>query len=142
MSQPDDIDKLLREIDAMNARSGTGPALPAPAQNKAIEPATSPSSGSGRVAWAGASAIGGLLVGGVTGTILTFLPSVSTVSTAVGAALGAAGGRVRQRPARLVPPGLTGGRVTLAAGPATQAVPGRPGAVPRLSGPRGAQRPR
>ena len=91
MSQPDDIERLLREIDAMNAGSGQGAALPAPAQNKAIEPApASGASGGGRVAWAGASAFGGLLVGGVTGTILTFLPSVSTVSTAVGAALGAA----------------------------------------------------
>ena len=90
MSQPDDIDKLLREIDAMNAGPGPSSALPAPAQNKAIEPAPGSTGGSGRVAWAGASAVGGLLVGGVTGTILTFLPSVSTVSTAVGAALGAA----------------------------------------------------
>ena len=87
MSQPDDIDRLLREIDAMNA--GQGAALPAPAQNKAIEPAAASSSGSGRVAWTGASAVGGLLAGGVVGTVLTFLPYVSTASTAVGAALGA-----------------------------------------------------
>lgn len=89
MSQPDDIDRLLREIDAMNA--GKGAALPAPAQNKALEPAAAPSaSGSGRVAWTGASAVGGLVAGGVVGTVLTFLPYVSTASTAVGAALGAA----------------------------------------------------
>jgi hypothetical protein len=87
MSQPDDIDRLLREIDAMNA--GQGAALPAPEQNRAIEPAK-PAGGSGRVAWTGASAIGGLLAGGVVGTLLTFLPYVSTASTAVGAALGAA----------------------------------------------------
>jgi hypothetical protein len=90
MSQPDDIDKLLREIDAMNVGSSQGPALPAPAQNKAIEPAAKSPTGSGRVAWTGASAIGGLLAGGVVGTVLTFLPYVSTASTAVGAALGAA----------------------------------------------------
>jgi hypothetical protein len=88
MSQPDDIDKLLREIDAMNA--GQGAALPAPAQKAAIEPAATSSGGSGRVAWTGASAVGGLLAGGVVGTVLTFLPYVSTASTAVGAALGAA----------------------------------------------------
>ena len=51
MSQPDDIDKLLREIDAMNAGASQGAALPAPAQNKAIEPAPKSSRGSGRVAW-------------------------------------------------------------------------------------------
>jgi hypothetical protein len=90
MSQPDDIDKLLREIDAMNAGSGQGAALPAPAQNKAIEPAATSSGGSGRVAWTGASAVGGLLAGGVVGTVLTFLPYVSTASTAIGAAFGAA----------------------------------------------------
>ncbi len=91
MSEPDDIDKLLREIDAMNAGSGQGAALPAPAQNKAIEPAAVPGSGGGgRAAWTGASAVGGLLAGGVVGTVLTFLPYVSTASTAVGAALGAA----------------------------------------------------
>lgn len=90
MSQPDDIDKLLREIDAMNAGSGQGAALPAPAENKAIEPAAKSSGGSGRVAWTGASAVGGLLAGGVVGTVLTFLPYVSTASTAVGAAIGAA----------------------------------------------------
>ena len=46
MSQPDDIDKLLREIDAMNAGSSQGAALPAPAQNKAIEPAAKSTGGS------------------------------------------------------------------------------------------------
>jgi hypothetical protein len=90
MSQPDDIDKLLREIDAMNAGPSQGAALPAPTENKAIEPAAKPSGSSGRVAWTGASAVGGLLAGGLVGTVLTFLPYVSTASTAVGAALGAA----------------------------------------------------
>ena len=101
MSQPDDIEKLLREIDAMNAGSSQGAALPAPAQNKAIEPAREVrTGGSGRVAWTGASAVGGLLAGGVAGTILTFLPSVSTVSTAVGCrARASAAGRLRQRAA-------------------------------------------
>ncbi len=86
MSQPDDIDKLLREIDAMNARSGQGAALPAPAQNKAIEQAPSPSGGSGRVAWTGASAVGGLLVGAVAGLLL---PGMGTIEGGLAAMIGA-----------------------------------------------------
>jgi hypothetical protein len=86
MSQPDDIDKLLREIDAMNA--GQGAALPAPAQNKALEPAATAGSGGGggRVAWAGASGVGGLLLGGVTGLLL---PGMGMVQAGLAAALGA-----------------------------------------------------
>lgn len=92
MSQPDDIEKLLREIDAMNAGQGGG--VPAKPEEKAVEPAkpAKPAeSGSGsRLAWTGTSAVGGLLVGGFTGTVLTFLPYVGTASTALGAAFGAA----------------------------------------------------
>jgi hypothetical protein len=86
MSQPDDIDKLLREIDAMNAGSGQGAALPAPAQNKAIEPAATSSGGSGRVAWTGASAVGGLLLGSAAGL---FLPGMGMIQGGLAAALGA-----------------------------------------------------
>lgn len=87
MSQPDDIDKLLREVDALMSRPVAGqpvPAAPTP-------PPAQRGSGRGDVAaWAGANAVGGLVVGGVVGTILAWLPYVSTASTAVGAALGAA----------------------------------------------------
>jgi hypothetical protein len=87
MSQPDDIDKLLREIDSMNAGSGQGAALPAPAPHKAIEPATGTGSdGGGRAAWTGASAVGGLLVGSVAGL---FLPGLGLIQGGVAAALGA-----------------------------------------------------
>jgi hypothetical protein len=87
MSQPDDIDKLLREIDAMNA--GQGGALPAPAQKKAVEPAPNPGSGGGggRIAWAGASGVGGLVLGGVTGLLL---PGMGLFQAGLAAALGAA----------------------------------------------------
>lgn len=86
MSQPDDIEKLLREIDAMNAGSGQGAALPAPAQKKEIEQAPSTAGGSGRVAWAGASAIGGLVVGAVAGLLL---PGMGTIEGGIAAMLGA-----------------------------------------------------
>lgn len=104
MGQPDDIDKLLKEIEAMNqGRSDASVAVPGDssvASPAGKEPAgkekpgrrkgsARPSRG-GRVAWTGASAVGGLVSGGVVGTVLTFLPSVSTLSTAIGAALGGA----------------------------------------------------
>lgn len=83
MAEPDDIDKLLREIDAMNGvqrRPGAAPPTPA----------SPPASGRGRGAWSGACAVGGLLVGGAAGSVLWFLPYVSPGSTAVGAVIGAA----------------------------------------------------
>jgi hypothetical protein len=87
MSQPDDIEKLLREIDAMNAGSSQGPALPAPAQNKAIEAsAAAGSGGGGRAAWSGVSAVGGLVVGSVAGL---FLPGMGMIQGGLAAALGA-----------------------------------------------------
>jgi hypothetical protein len=100
MSQPEDIDKLLRELEAMN-QGGTGspgdrevavpssPTTPAKPGKAGAGPAPRASRG-GRLAWTGASAVGGLATGGVVGTVLAFLPWVSTLSTAVGAALGGA----------------------------------------------------
>lgn len=98
MAQPDDIDKLLREIEAMNQpQPAPGRAVDKPgtrevsATGSAGAQAATPAGGRGaRVAWTGAGAVGGFVTGGVVGTVLTFLPWVSTVSTAVGAALGGA----------------------------------------------------
>ena len=94
MSQQDDLDKLLREIDAMNA--GKGQVAPragsAPTARPRGEAAPAPPKGTrgGRVAWTGVSAVGAGAAGGVLGTVLAFLPAVSTLSTAVGAAVGGA----------------------------------------------------
>ena len=99
----DDIEKLLREIDAMN--QGQRPAgTPVPAQPAGTSATASQGSdggsGTSRGAWAGAGAIGGLAVGGFVGTVLTFLPSVGTLPTAIGAAIGgAAVGFVSRPPA-------------------------------------------
>ena len=92
MSQPDDIDKLLREIDAMNQRSGGGqpPAVPGPAATPPATRDTGPASGGSRAAWTGVGAVGGLVTGGFVGTVLAFLPFLSPGSTAVGAAIGGA----------------------------------------------------
>lgn len=91
MGQPEDIDKLLRELEAMNSGTVQRPEAATPARRQPSAPATSegPSTG-GRIAWAGAGAIGAGIVGLILGTILAFLPWVSTMSTAVGAALGGA----------------------------------------------------
>jgi len=93
MSQPEDIDKLLRELEAMNSGAIQGSGAASPERRKS-EPAparkgSGPTTG-GRVAWTGAGAIGAGAVGGITGTVLAFLPWVSTLSTAIGAALGGA----------------------------------------------------
>jgi hypothetical protein len=96
MSQPDDLDKLLREIDGMNKPAVSGGAsTPATRPSDAVQargkqPVAKQPSGGGRLAWTGASAIGGGVLGGVLGTVLTFLPAMSTLSTAVGAAIGGA----------------------------------------------------
>jgi hypothetical protein len=92
MSEPNDIDKLLREIEAMNnpAATPSKDAVPAPAEEKAVAAGSGGPTRGGRIAWTGASAVGGLATGGVVGTILAFLPFVSTASTAIGAALGGA----------------------------------------------------
>jgi predicted lipid-binding transport protein (Tim44 family) len=91
----DDIEKLLREIDAMNQAQRPGATPPAQVA-KASTP--EPARPGGRGAWAGASAVGGLVVGGAAGTVLWFLPYVSTVSTAIGAALGGAAIGLVSRP--------------------------------------------
>jgi hypothetical protein len=83
----DDIEKLLREIDAMNKAQLPATGSPAPVQKSS---APAPERSGSRGAWAGASAVGGLAVGGLFGTVLTFLPYVSTLSTAIGAAVGGA----------------------------------------------------
>jgi hypothetical protein len=98
MAQPDDIDKLLREIEAMNQpQPAAGREVDVPAKGEVSAggssgaPVAKPDGGRGaRLAWTGAGAVGGLVTGGVVGTVLTFLPWVSTMSTAVGAAVGGA----------------------------------------------------
>lgn len=91
MAEPDDIDKLLREIDAMNLTPATRPGSPAvPAREASPAAAAKPVTGGRRGAWAGAGAVGGFVVGGGVGTVLTFLPYVDTIGTAIGAALGGA----------------------------------------------------
>ncbi len=86
MAEPDDIEKLLREIDAMNAGAPAGKQVPAAPEPKAVEAAPS-SSGGSRLGWAGVSAVGGFFAGGLAGAILPF---VQSPSAAVGAAIGAA----------------------------------------------------
>ena len=88
MSEPDDIEKLLREIDAMNAGGGKSAQVPAVPQGKEVESTgATESSAGGRVAWTGTTAIGGFFAGGLAGAILPF---VGSGSAAVGAAIGAA----------------------------------------------------
>ena len=89
MAEPDDIDKLLREIDAMNKGGASSAQVPATPQEKQVAATGSAkaSSSGGRVAWAGMSAVGGFFAGGLAGAIL---PLIGSGSAAAGAALGAA----------------------------------------------------
>ena len=88
MADPDDIDKLLRDIDAMNNPAASRSALPGSDESRQAAPAKPiPSGGGSRGAWAGAGALGGLAVGGLFGVLMPFFGSVQT---GVGAAIGGA----------------------------------------------------
>lgn len=83
MASDDDIERLLREVEAL--KSGPPPAQPPARQEKAIaQPKESK-----RLVWGAVAAVGGGAAGFLIGTLLGFLPWVSSMSTAVGAALGA-----------------------------------------------------
>lgn len=83
----DDIDRLLREVAALE--SGPAKAQPPARQNDVPAKAAKDGTSSGRLAWGALAAGGGAAAGFLIGTILGFLPWVSSMSTAVGAALGA-----------------------------------------------------
>lgn len=87
-NEPEDIDRLLREVEAMNV--GQPPATRPDAQPPAAPAGPPTATGRGRGAWTGVGAVGGLAAGGLVGTVLAFLPSVGPLQTAVGAALGGA----------------------------------------------------
>jgi hypothetical protein len=98
MSQPDDLDRLLRELDAMNtptaagssAGSAAGSAAGTPARRASGDVATGAKgrkgTAGGRMAWTGVGAVGAGVVGGLAGV----LPFVTSFSAAVGAAVGGA----------------------------------------------------
>ena len=90
MAEPEDIDKLLAEIDALNKGAGTTPGARPPAlpASQAATPAVpAASSRSPRTTWTGVAAIGAGIMGWVAGGILPF---VGSVPTGLGAALGGA----------------------------------------------------
>ena len=88
----DDIERLLREVNAMNnpKASTSGSRSPEPAKSKDVAKKDDSSSGGagGRLAFAVGSAVvvGGL--GAAFGAILFVLPFVGPITTGVGAALG------------------------------------------------------
>jgi hypothetical protein len=90
----DDIERLLREVDALEGGRGQQQSgVPAKQQGKQVQTAGGDPGGSGgsrRLAWVALSGAGGAVTGFVIGALLTILPWVSSMSTAVGAALGAA----------------------------------------------------
>lgn len=90
MANDDDIERLLREVEALE---GGRPQAQPPAQaanDVARQPADEGEKRSSRVTWTGVSAIGGGVFGLVTGTVLFFVPWVDPMSTGIGAAVGGA----------------------------------------------------
>lgn len=88
----DDIEKLLREIDAMNkGQLPAGSTGATPQKPAAVE--TQPTRSRG--AWTGVSAVGGLAVGWVVGAVLPF---IGAGQTAIGAAVGGAAVALVSRP--------------------------------------------
>jgi len=92
--EDDDIDRLLREIDGMEAGGSNSGNLPAePAGREVAQPSSKDvdtSKKRGRTEWALVAAAGAGVAGLIVGTLLTWLPYIGGISTALGAALGAA----------------------------------------------------
>jgi hypothetical protein len=87
MAEPEDIEKLLREIDAMNAGNsqgsiGAGPAGSSTPQKAAPAPQTT---AGGKGAWVGAATIGAGATGMVAGMLLPYL---GMFQSGIGAAIG------------------------------------------------------
>lgn len=84
MSDNDDIERLLREIDADTGSTGAQPPAKRPESSPAVTPKESKGSGS-------ALAVSGVIgvVGLVLGSILGFLPYINGISLGLGGFLGA-----------------------------------------------------
>jgi hypothetical protein len=87
MANDDDIERLLREVEALESggRSAQPPAKP---QSREVARQDDEESGRGRTGWALIAAAGGGAAGFIIGTLLGFLPLVDGLS-AVGAFLAA-----------------------------------------------------
>ena len=92
MADDDDIEALLREIDQMNAAEKAGGEQAVVPSKKGKEVASDDDGEDGgrspRFTWALIAAAGAGGVGFLAGLFLAFLPLVSPLDTAVGAALG------------------------------------------------------
>ncbi|MCH9816126.1 MAG: hypothetical protein K0U64_06700 [Actinomycetia bacterium] len=92
MADDDDIEALLREIDAMNNASPASSGKEAVPAKKGKEAAESQdeSKRSARVTWMLLAGAGSGIIGAVLGTFLWVFPGVSPLATGLGAALGGA----------------------------------------------------
>lgn len=86
MADPEDIDKLLAQIEALNNPSAAPGQPPAAAARKAVEPPATPAR-SARTTWTGVAGLAAAAVGYVAGGILPF---VGSTSAGIGAAIGGA----------------------------------------------------
>ncbi len=86
MANDDDIERLLREVEALEGKAKP----PAIAPGKEVAETAESTEGRSRGSWVALAAVGGGAAGFVIGSLLFFLPFVDGFSTALGAALGAA----------------------------------------------------
>jgi len=90
MANDDDIERLLREVEALESGGAAKALPPASASGRDVAKAPDDAAGSSRKAWVALAAASGGVAGFVLGSMLFFLPWVNGPSTAIGAALGAA----------------------------------------------------
>ena len=88
MADDQDIERLLAEIDAMDNPGKQ--AKPTPKATGSEVAKTDDAGGRGRGAWALGAGVGAGVAGGITGSLLWFVPFVDPASTGIGAALGGA----------------------------------------------------
>lgn len=88
MANDDDIERLLREVEALES-GGSAAKPPAKAQSNEVAATDTDEGGRSRTSWALVAAAGGAAAGFIIGTLLGFLPLVDGLSTGLGAAVGA-----------------------------------------------------
>ncbi len=88
MSDNDDIERLLREIDATTSGSAAQPPAPRQESSPATTPQKTPEKSKGSGTGLAVSAVIGV-VGLILGSILGFLPYINGISLGLGGFLGA-----------------------------------------------------
>jgi dihydroxyacetone kinase len=84
----DDIERLLREVNAMNADGSSTPERSSASKTPAKKDDSSGGGAGGRLAFAAGSGVVVGAVGAIVGQVLFILPAIGPITTGVGAAFG------------------------------------------------------